>query len=118
MRLALVLFAICISFKVDANPNLIGTWCETQDFTKVLIIEETMDVEIFYFGNQEHVIHGRMQGYISLGASHQFLSVQGVEHELYDLRVSGHMKNRLTLEYMEGDTERYKKCKVVRVSPN
>ena len=114
MRLVLVLFALCVSFQADANPNLIGTWCQKfDDFTEVLIIKDTLDVEIFTAGNSSGEVHGRMTGYLSLGATNQFLSIRGAELPIYDIRVRGLFKNRLTIEYAEGDKELYKKCQVM-----
>lgn len=111
MRLILVIFTIFVSFHADARSELTGSWCQKyDDFTEILIISDNFDVEIFTLGNSSGEIHGHRIGYLSLGASHQFLSIHEIEFPIFDIGTSGFLKNKLIIDYVKGGKVRYKKC--------
>ena len=98
--------------QVGASPDFTGNWCKKfDDFTSVMLIQGSGDLEVFSVGNDAHEKMQSMYGYISRGASSCHVQVGEADYGVVDCKVRKVLGTKtLILSYSNGSEERFKKC--------
>lgn len=113
----LILFTLFLACgQVQAASDYVGQWCNRyDDFTEVLLIDHQEKVTMFSIGNDAGEVSPFEKGYISRGASHIQMNLNGVDIELSDIKVGFSLlkgKKKLTLKFSDGESRKFYACKV------
>ena len=115
-KIALTLMFSLFGMNAFAAPEYVGSWCHRyDDFTEVLIIDANSSAKSFSIGNQAGEVVQPQTGYVSMGASHLQIVMNGINIGVVDMHVRKALfsdKRLLTLVMDKGEKQRFSECTV------